>query len=88
MNKNCEKCGSDKIIPQAKVIDRGDYSVQGDLTVAVDENPEAFIFKQRTDSTVTAKVCGNCGFMELYATNPQSLFSAYQHQEPNLKLVK
>ena len=88
MSQKCEKCGSDKIVPQAKVIDRGDYSAEYELTLAVDENPEAFMFKQRIYSGVTAKVCGNCGFIEFYADNPQSLYSAYQKQEPRLKLVK
>jgi predicted nucleic-acid-binding Zn-ribbon protein len=88
MSQKCEKCGSDKIIPRAKVIDRADYNAAGDLTVAVDENPDAFMFKQRVYASVTARVCGNCGFIELYADEPQSLYSAYQNQEPRLKLVK
>ncbi len=90
MVEGCAKCGSDKIIPQAKVIDRADYNTETDLTVAVDEKPDAFVFKQRIRSGVTAKVCGNCGYLELYADEPQSLYSAYQNhnQTHNLKLVK
>lgn len=88
MKQNCEKCGSDKIVPQAKVIDRGDYNAAGNITLSVDENPEAFMFKQRVYSSVTAKVCGDCGFIEFYADEPESLYSAYLNQEPRLKLVK
>lgn len=88
MTQKCGKCGSDKIIPQAKVVDRADYNAVGDFNVAVDENPDAFMFKQRVYSSVTAKVCGNCGFIELYADAHESLYSAYQNQEPRLKLVK
>lgn len=84
----CIKCGSDKIIPQAKVIDRGDYNSEGDLSISIDEKPDAFIFKQRIRSGITAKVCGSCGFIEFYADEPESLYSAYQNQEPRLKLVK
>ena len=88
MAQVCMKCGSDKIIPQVEIIDRGDYSAEGNLTVAINEKPDAFVFKQRIRSGVSAKVCGNCGFIELYADDPESLYSAYQNQEPRLKLVK
>lgn len=88
MTQICVKCGSDKIIPQAKVFDRGDSGAEGNLAVSVDEKPDALIFKQRVRSGVTSKVCGNCGFMELYANEPQSIYSAYKNQEPHLKLVK
>jgi predicted nucleic-acid-binding Zn-ribbon protein len=81
----CIKCGSDKIISKAGITGVGDG---GHLTVLVDEKPDAFIFKQRMRSDISAKVCGNCGFMELYADDPKLLYSAYQKQEPKLKLVK
>lgn len=88
MTDSCEKCGSNKIIPRAKVIDRGEYNAAGDLTISVDEKPDAFMFKQRVYASVTARVCGNCGFIEFYADEPEALYSAYQNQEPRLKLVK
>jgi predicted nucleic-acid-binding Zn-ribbon protein len=87
MIDNCEKCGSDKIIPNAKAIDR-DGGGDGNLLVSVDEKPDAFVFKQRIRSSVSAKICGDCGFIEFYADEPQSLYSAYINQEPRLKLVK
>lgn len=86
MARICDKCGSDKIIPHAKVIDRIGSGAEGDLAVSVDEKPDAFMFKQRIRSGVSAKVCGNCGFLELYADDPASLYSAYENQEPRLKL--
>jgi hypothetical protein len=77
MSENCQKCGSDKIVPRVKVIDRGSSGAETDLMVSIDAQPDAFIFKQRTHSNVFAKVCGNCGFMEFYATNPESLYESY-----------
>lgn len=82
MNKNCEKCGSDKIIPQVKIIDRGDYNIPTDLTVLVEQNPNALIFKERVNSGVFAKVCGNCGFLELYANEPKKLYEAHENKHP------
>jgi predicted nucleic-acid-binding Zn-ribbon protein len=77
MSKNCEKCGSDKIVPRAKVIDRGSSGAEKDLTISIDADPEAFVFKQRIRSDVIAKVCGNCGFIEFYAMSPESLYESY-----------
>lgn len=85
MADKCSKCNSDKIIPKAKVIDRGDYNSEGDLVVAIDENPDALIFKERFRTTTIAKVCGNCGFIEFYANNPNELYQAYQNQLANNK---
>lgn len=79
--KICPKCASEEIIRRARVIDRGDYNIEGALTISVDENPEAFLFKQRIRSHIFAAVCGACGFAEFYAENPQMLYTAYQNQK-------
>ncbi len=62
MEESCAKCNSEKIVPAAKVIDRAEYGAEGDLAVAIDENPEAFIFKERIRSPLSARICGSCGF--------------------------
>jgi hypothetical protein len=49
--------------------------------VAVDESPDAFIFKKRVFSEVDADVCGECGFIQFYAKDPEALWTAYQNQE-------
>ena len=69
----CAKCGSNDIIADAKVIDRAHYSAQTDLSVGTFRKPEAFIFKGQVTTTVSAWVCGSCGFIELYADDPESL---------------
>jgi predicted nucleic-acid-binding Zn-ribbon protein len=80
MSETCAKCDSDKIIPRARVMDKGDYGSEGDLNIAIDGNPEAFLFKDRTRWSVSARVCGSCGFVEFYAANPETIYSAYQNQ--------
>jgi len=35
--------------------------------------PQALIFKGQVRTTVSAWVCASCGFIELYADNPESL---------------
>jgi predicted nucleic-acid-binding Zn-ribbon protein len=69
----CSKCGSTEIIPDAKVIDRGDYSIQHEMSVVTFLRPEAFIFKDKQETTVSAWVCAGCGFIELYADFPNTI---------------
>lgn len=83
MNQTCAKCHSEKIIPDATVIDRGDYSVEDEFSVAVDEKPDALMFKKRMRSDVGATVCGDCGYVEFYAKEPQNLYAAYQNKLRN-----
>jgi predicted nucleic-acid-binding Zn-ribbon protein len=69
----CPKCGSTEIIADAKAIDRGHADCQKELTVATFRKPEALIFKQKHTSTISAWVCGQCGFVEFYADSPSPL---------------
>ena len=69
----CAKCGSGDVIADAKVIDRAHLNMQSDLSVATDRRPEALLFKGQVTTTVSAWVCAVCGFVELYADNPQSI---------------
>ena len=80
--KNCLKCNSDKIIPNAMVLDTGQYS-SGYLQIAFDGNPDALVFKQRIKSTVRVSICGNCGYLEFYAGDAALMFQAYQNMLNN-----
>lgn len=73
----CLKCQSEKIVANAKVLDRGDSNYSHDFQIAVDEKPDALIFKERNYSYVSANVCGACGFIEFYAEEPSALYEAY-----------
>lgn len=69
----CPKCGGTEIIADAKAIDRGDYNSQHEMSIATFRNPQAFIFKDKQEVTVSAWVCGSCGFIEYYADSPVRL---------------
>ena len=74
----CPKCGSKECVPDARVIDRGDYNGDaGDLLVGVYRRPSAMLLKGKVTATLHAKVCASCGFTELYASNPQALHAAW-----------
>ncbi|MBA3784907.1 MAG: hypothetical protein H0X15_05105 [Acidobacteria bacterium] len=53
------------------------------MQIAVDEQPDALMFKQRTKSDVKVSVCGDCGYLEFYAAEPGSMYQAYQNMLNN-----
>jgi hypothetical protein len=72
----CEVCGSEKIIPEVRILDQGEYS-NGRLQVMICGNPNAFLFKDKLMGELKAHVCGECGHTELKVTNPQALYEKY-----------
>lgn len=69
----CPKCGGADIAVDAKAIDRGDSNVQREMSVATFRQPQAFIFKGKQETTVSAWVCIDCGYIEFYADSPEVL---------------
>jgi hypothetical protein len=76
--KACSKCGSKKIIPNVSVIDYRNQMTPGELTVVVQEDPDAMIFKGTRTGRLRAWVCGECGYVDMFVGNPDELYSAYQ----------
>jgi len=77
--KECPECGSEKIVKNAILKDLGpNVGAEYTLRVCVDQKPDAFIFKQRVHSGVRAEVCGECGYLQPFATEPRDLWTAYQ----------
>lgn len=81
----CGKCGSDTIIPRARVPERGEGNWTHELQVQVDSKPHAMLFKGAFRSPVYARVCCGCGYTELYAEYTSGLWEAYQEslKRPN-----
>jgi len=76
-NPICLKCGSNRIIPLARVVDQGQYS-DGKLKAIVGyTNPEAWVFKGTIYAKLKANICGQCGHTELVAEEPEKLYEAY-----------
>ena len=74
----CSKCGSSKVVPRARVIDRGHYdSESGNVRVGVARKPQALVFKALESSDVYARVCGECGYTELFVDDAGSIYEAY-----------
>ena len=73
----CAKCGSTRIVPRARVIDRGHFNAeQGNVRVSAARRPYK-LFKLQEKADVYARVCGACGFTELFVDDPASIYTAY-----------
>jgi hypothetical protein len=78
----CAKCGADRVIEGVHVLDRGEYQGEGDLSATVFRRPEGLLFKGAVSTPLTAHVCGSCGFVELYATEPGLLLAVVDPPAP------
>lgn len=71
--QKCPKCGSTDVIADAKAIDRAHLSVETELSVATFRQPEAIWFKGQMTTTLSAWICGECGYVEFYADSPAKI---------------
>jgi predicted nucleic-acid-binding Zn-ribbon protein len=74
----CAKCNSTERVPGARVVDHGHYNAPTALEVAVQVYPAGLLFTGDVTHKVNAHVCGNCGYVEFYAENPQELMAKAQ----------
>jgi ribosomal protein S27AE len=73
----CPRCSSGEVIPRVRVAERGDDNLRYDLQVEVQRRPNAVLFKRPERADLTARVCGACGYTELYVDAPRALYTAY-----------
>lgn len=76
MQLTCPQCGSDKMIPNARMVEQGRYSA-GPPQIVVAQHPEALVLKYPVIQNINANVCGECGVIQLVAENPGMLYQAY-----------
>ncbi len=68
----CPKCKSVDILDATPIESRADGRTQP-VHVATYGDPGALLFKDTRTTTLSAQVCGNCGYTELYADVPSAL---------------
>lgn len=73
----CPRCSSDEVMPRVRVVERGEDGYRHDLQVEVLRRPSAVFFKRPERINLTARVCGACGYTELYVDAPGALYTAY-----------
>ncbi len=73
--KQCPKCESQKILKDARVIDKASKGGPAlDLELAVSKNPDALLFKGEKRFPIRAWVCAYCGYTELYTNNVDAAY--------------
>ena len=74
-DQRCPACGSDKIMSDVPIRDRG--SQGRGLEVEVATNLEAIVFRGTQWSKLVATICGQCGYAMLHVTHPGRLWEAW-----------
>ncbi len=72
----CPACGSHHLIPERPIIDQG--QVMRDLSIHIDGDPYALLFRKTAMSKLQAWICSECGYVSLFVSDPDKLYDAYQ----------
>jgi predicted nucleic-acid-binding Zn-ribbon protein len=80
MPEKCPRCGSDKVMEDVRLRTEGFESAGGaaKLLATVHSDPRALLFKGTVTGTLRGRVCGGCGYTEIYTTNFEQLYEAYR----------
>ena len=78
-NSVCSRCASEKIVPRVRVKGGGPYGPElGDITAVTYENPDAMVFKYSHQGSLYARICGDCGYAEMFVENPEEFYEVYK----------
>jgi hypothetical protein len=80
---HCARCGADEVMPRVRVAERGADDMRHDLQVEIQRRPKAMFFKRPERANLTARVCGACGYTELYVEAPDALYAAFLQADSN-----
>ena len=73
----CLRCGSDSTIPDVRALALDSNGAHNGLELGVQKNPAALVLKGEVRSKTRAQVCADCGFVEVYAVDPEALWQAH-----------
>ncbi len=74
--RRCKRCSAQKVFPASQIIDH-DENYNKELSVAVDGDPHAWVFKDRVTAKLKAWICGGCGHTEIWCPEAARLFDHY-----------
>ncbi len=77
-SKKCVFCGSEKVIPNATIVDHHFVDDKQDLTIEIAEKPNALIFKKTKKGILRVNICCSCGKLELFVDNTDELWDTYK----------
>jgi hypothetical protein len=70
-------------MPRVRIVERGEDGMRHELQAEVLRRPNALLFKRPERANVTARVCGACGYAELYVDVPDALYRAHLQADAN-----
>lgn len=79
----CSRCGSDKIITGGSLLDYyGDMGIRSSpAKVAVDGNPDAIVFKNRSYADLMLDICGACGHVDMSVEDFKELYEKFRESQ-------
>jgi len=81
MDLTCPKCGSAEVVPDVPVVSRVTPLSALQLSALAYRNPTALLFKKPVAHPLSGRVCGACGFIEFYVSDPQGLATVIRRAE-------
>ena len=72
----CTKCGSNKIISDARIVDYAHGNIKKNLSIYIQKTDNIF-FNKFEQVELIAQICGSCGNVELTISNPDAIWEAH-----------
>jgi hypothetical protein len=73
---SCVRCGSERVISDAQIVSGGG-GFPTSLQAVVCQDPQALLFKKPHFDDLRARICGDCGHVELRVRHPKALYRTY-----------
>jgi hypothetical protein len=76
--QRCLNCGSARLIRGVSLEDSAMSGGNAKIhAISFATRPEALIFTEKVYGDVTGVVCGSCGYIAFFASNPEELYEQY-----------
>jgi hypothetical protein len=76
--RQCLNCGSARLIRGVSLEDSAMSGGNAKIhAISFATRPEALIFTEKVYGDVTGVVCGQCGYIAFFASNPEELYAQY-----------
>lgn len=76
--EECRNCHSREVMPNVRIVATEPGHFPGPLSAEVQRKPAAWLFKGKKSARIHGRVCGRCGFVELFVEDPEALYAAHQ----------
>jgi hypothetical protein len=80
MLEKCTRCGADKVMDVELCTNPSDFASLP-LVASVERDPAALLFKGSVVGALRGRVCGGCGHTEIYTTDFEKVYEAYQRSQ-------